>query len=1371
MKKKLLIVLSCIFIVFSAVGIFGACETETPPNVKPESKTYSVTYETAEGVKYSDDNPTSVQTGERVSISFELSVFYKAEEELPVVTVNERERNVSFDEETGIYSVIISNVSRDLAVSVSGVVKAESKLTSSGSGTEENPFLIQEPIDLVFLAEQINDGNAGTGNTAYFSLENSLDFRGEEIQIIGDGGNDTACFAGVFNGNGNTISNFVINSSNSNNVGLFGVVQAYDGNFGNNLYGGTITNLTIENFSITAKSNGGTLICGSLIGQSYGAVVSLCNAVNGNIEIYGDALHFAYAGGLIGLQASYSYPFFSSVSYCHTDVEVNCNSGTVYVAGGVVGYVYSNDETVVATVNNCYSEGDVSGSFYAGGVVGWLCSYTGVVNCYSTGNVSAQTTITDIANLEMYCHAYAGGIVAMAQTDSVVADSFATGSLNSAAKLGSEYSHTGGTVANAAAASTGEYGSSSATVYNCYYAEKGKTSEIDLTKTADLQNKLHWHDFDWDFNDGAYPVIDTEVHEENYSFTVKLDFGSAPVKGDNNENIDGTEIEISEAYKPMSFWYLINLGENGTNGIPQSSLIKGENGYSAYGYYFDEECTQAVPFGYIPTRNITLYVGFADNKEVADSYYLLVESETGDMREVVLTLESDGEFKCNDPTGNYGGVYKYNGKDIIFTNANFARYRYANNLDAQGSFIFKADITDNGLSIVGGRYTDASTGSVVQMITDDNPLIAVKSSNVVVGSYYYIKSGKALIYTFFANGKGSTNDYDDFTYTVDGNKVLLTVNGETSVVEGELSNGALIKLNGENMLSVDKYVGRYRVFALADMYYEFDGAGNFTYTYYNGRTNISAQGTYELVNEGESIKLSNGLSACFNESGMLVFVGNDVTYTYGNTESYFGKWTTSDKQSSITFNGIGKGGNGNAKIVFLSEEDGIVQKEIYELTYSEDLMNENTVYLYNSDTVFGVLSYSKDDISLSGKVYDLVTSSYYDYTFYRADEYEGEWIGGSVFKIVNFNGYGSYTVGNVNSLEGSLTINGEKASYTLDKLTLTGSVIYNKKSYKLTYDVGTGKITIGDETLVRKDLLGELTFIDENGKEYYFDGKGSLDTKGTLTVSENESKKEYKYSIDGENKVANIYDTNENSVGSIVVNSDGKNYRIEINEESSIIREKTLFTGKWALNYAYGRLLEIGAMNLDGTMSGKLPLLIDDVNVVKDTVFTLVNGEYLMCTVSVTSDGATVSEEFYVINVAKNVFVISTYLNWFNYDAEYLFATTPDDMFGTWKNSYLGDEYIFDGIGCLSTVHGRVIQKETNADEANALEYFYGYYERKDGTGFDFLIFNQSYASVQKVNFNVEENEKDVYVNLITNEKFGLDVINSLDDYIIEENE
>ncbi len=1367
MKKKLLIILSCLFVAFSAVGVFSACEKETPPDVNPEAKTYSVTYEEVEGVKYSKDNPTSAKTGERVAISFELSVFYKAEDELPIVTVNERERSVSYDEEEGVYSVTISNVSRDLVVSVSGIAKAESKLASSGNGTEETPYLIQEPIDLIFLAEQINSGKAGTGNTSYFTLENSLDFRGEEIQIIGDGNNDTACFAGVFNGKGNTISNFVINSSNSNNVGLFGVVQAYDGNFSNNLYGGTITNLTIENFSITAKSNGGTLICGSLIGQSYGAVVTLCNAINGNLEIYGDAAHFAYAGGLVGLLASYSYPFFSSVSYCHTNVEVNCNSGTVYVAGGVVGYVYSNDETVVATVNNCYSEGNVSGSFYAGGVVGWLCSYTGIVNCYSTSNVSAQTTIIDTVNLEMYCHAYSGGIVAMAQTDSVVADSFATGVLSSAAKLGPDYSHTGGTAASAADSSTGEYGANSATVFNCYYAENGKNSEIDLTKTSEQQNKLHWHDFDWNFTDGAYPVIDTEVHEENYSFTLKLDFGSAPVKGDDGENIDGTELVISEAYKPMSFWYLINLGENGTNGIPQSSLIQGENGYSAYGYYFDEECTQAVPFGYIPTRDITFYVGFADNKEVADSYYLLVQSSEGDMRKVVLTLESNGEFKCEDPTGNYGGVYKYNGKDIIFTNANFARYRYANNLDAQGSFIFKADITDKGLSIVGGRYTDTASGSVVQMITDDDPLIAVKTSNAVIGSYYYKESDKALIYTFFANGKGTTNDYDDFTYTVNGNKILLTIVGETTAIEGELSNGSLIKLNGKNMLSIDKFAGEYRIFALSDIYYVFDGAGNYTYTLYNGRTNQTLKGTYELVNEGESIKLSNGLSACFDESGKLTLTGNDVSYTYGSKESYFGKWITADEFATITFNGIGKDGSGSAKIVFASEDEGIAQKEIYELTYTEDVMTENAVYLYSSDTVFGMLSYSKDNLSLRGKVYDLITSSYYDYTFYRVDEFSGEWIGDSEFEIVNFNGYGSYTVGNINGLKGSLTINGEKADYTLDKLTLTGSIIYNKQSYKLTYNLETGKITIGDETLVRKDVLGDLTFIDENGKEYFFDGKGALSCNGEVTVTEKANSKKYKYSIGGADSVATIYGDGEAAIGSITLTSDGKNYNLTLNGEQSVIREKTLFTGKWALNYAYGRLLEIGAMNLDGTMSGKLPLLIDGVNVVKDTVFTLVDGEYLVCTVSVMSEGVTESEEFYVINVAENAFVVSTYLNWFNYEVDYLFATTPDVMFGTWENKLLGDEYSFDGVGCFNTVYGRAIQK-VSGDEASSIEYFYGYYERKDKSGFDFLIFNQAYGSIQRVNFNVKD-EKDVYVNTETNVKFSLEVITSLDEYIIEE--
>ncbi len=87
-----------------------------------------------------------------------------------------------------------------------------------GSGTAEAPYLICDANHMNTIGTDTNDWDA------YFILVNDInlvDYTGTQFNIIG---NESIPFAGVFDGNDHTISNFTYSGNPLDNIGLFGGV-------------------------------------------------------------------------------------------------------------------------------------------------------------------------------------------------------------------------------------------------------------------------------------------------------------------------------------------------------------------------------------------------------------------------------------------------------------------------------------------------------------------------------------------------------------------------------------------------------------------------------------------------------------------------------------------------------------------------------------------------------------------------------------------------------------------------------------------------------------------------------------------------------------------------------------------------------------------------------------------------------------------------------------------------------------------------------------------------------------------------------------------------------------------------------------------
>lgn len=278
------------------------------------------------------------------------------------------------------------------------------QFSGSGSGTENDPYLILNPIQLNQLRNYLNMEGV------YFKLMANIDlteFLEDENPTQGwqpVGSSSSAAFKGILDGNGKTISGLWINRGEIDYVGLFGYTsQATIKNLnvaantisGNNNVGGISgssdrTNLYALSFSgnISGKNNiggitgvgseltynslefhgylQGSSCVGGMVGNSDNIILS-SSIISVEIIASGD-----YIGGLIGNT-------MGSLLVSDCDVNGSLISGNNYV-GGACGI---NEE---GSLSSCYIYADISGKNRVGGICG--SSQTNMTNCGFTGIVS-----------------------------------------------------------------------------------------------------------------------------------------------------------------------------------------------------------------------------------------------------------------------------------------------------------------------------------------------------------------------------------------------------------------------------------------------------------------------------------------------------------------------------------------------------------------------------------------------------------------------------------------------------------------------------------------------------------------------------------------------------------------------------------------------------------------------------------------------------------------------------------------------------------------------------------------------------------------------------------------------------------------------
>ena len=239
-------------------------------------------------------------------------------------------------------------------------------IDTSWYDSEENKYTINTAEQLAGLAKLVNEGTSFDKKT--ITLESDINLDNIEWTPIGTKDNT---FKGNFNGNGHTISNLKISTSNEDFVGLFGKAEDTPKNKT------SIKNLTINNATVE-----GHKYVAVLAGNSYTADVE-------NVKVIGlvRVSAFRYAGTITG----YSYGQTSNVTidvkngsfvkaYSIENGEAD-NSN----AGGVIGYVGEGPYVIKDVKSNI----DVIGTnSRVGGIVGLAQKGVKLTNCSNSGNVT-----------------------------------------------------------------------------------------------------------------------------------------------------------------------------------------------------------------------------------------------------------------------------------------------------------------------------------------------------------------------------------------------------------------------------------------------------------------------------------------------------------------------------------------------------------------------------------------------------------------------------------------------------------------------------------------------------------------------------------------------------------------------------------------------------------------------------------------------------------------------------------------------------------------------------------------------------------------------------------------------------------------------
>ena len=530
---------------------------------------------------------------------------------------------------------------------------------SNKPGSKNNPYLIATADDLADFADKVNhpeeDDNEKYAKS-FFKLVADIDMEGipyvsaGQLVTLNEGEENERMvygFSGSFDGNGHTISNLTIKRnlrSGMSYVGLFGYCHR-----------ATITNLTLDNVSYAVVSGADQSSIGAYVGGivGYGNLTNISNVrVSGEFNMSLCASNPSRIGGIAGGLDVYDseIAYIAYVKNCVSEVKVvakrfeddgSASSLDSAVNGGIIGATSTASNGALAVIN-CVTTANaaVEGGEWVGGIMGYAsCSRMSIINCANYARVKA--TNKDVS--------YAGGIIGYSSNDNTILDCFSTGRVTATRATSTTYKSYAGGIAGYTFTDdySGGYYDAGTVIENCFY--KLSPSTTDKTNAAGtkaeegatfdaewIAQNVKWDMSEWTLEGGiAIPKTDTAI---SGTHTVSL------VKGD---TIIKEEVRQFNASSFAIVGKLEALSNEGNN------------------LFFDWEFESGARYRYyVPVvKDMTFKARFGDSSKVTHVYTGKGEYH-GQVDGGVLYLAPDGTLKLVN--GNaIGGKYTYDGNSIL----------------------------------------------------------------------------------------------------------------------------------------------------------------------------------------------------------------------------------------------------------------------------------------------------------------------------------------------------------------------------------------------------------------------------------------------------------------------------------------------------------------------------------------------------------------------------------------------------------------------------------------------------------------------------------------------------------------------------------
>lgn len=357
------------------------------------------------------------------------------------------------------------------------------KFAAGGEGTEENPYLISTLGDMKLMK---------TATDAHYRLVADIDMDGYPTAWA-----PISEFTGSLDGNGHTLSNFVIDSDESA-TGLFGMLGM----------GSKVSNLVVLNPEITLNSNNS--YAGIIAGQA------MTDSISG-VHIYGARIegdNGATIGGIVGQPALYS-------EIAESSFEGVINAPRSENVGGIAG-----DTRTSSNIAACVAKGSFTAGTSLGGIVGTTGTDSRVINCHADVTLKAENTV--------------GGIVGRNSSRAAVMFSYVTGSIEATRASMWDGLSTGGIVGYLNADWSG---SESPVVYGCVADAPiyiPQTDEIDET----VNRIVGWTIYNESYEPGERKQTDAGL-STNYA-TSTMSVGGNLVDSDDATSVNGASVDKQE---------------------------------------------------------------------------------------------------------------------------------------------------------------------------------------------------------------------------------------------------------------------------------------------------------------------------------------------------------------------------------------------------------------------------------------------------------------------------------------------------------------------------------------------------------------------------------------------------------------------------------------------------------------------------------------------------------------------------------------------------------------------------------------------------------------------------------------------------------